>query len=112
LKAYDIMGKSLVENMKTPIPEDLDYKVFLKFDTPDSVRAQFEKSCYYTFDLDPGSKDQVNFHIIMETDAYKQWLTGNTMLFQWNGNMFISSIVFQKEENTTDETIPSEPYKR
>jgi hypothetical protein len=98
LKTYDISGNSLIENFRSFIPQDLDFKVFLKFETPDSVKASIEKTCYYTFDLDAKSSDKILFHIILQSDKDEQWLTGNTMVFTWTGNMFTSTFIFVKDE--------------
>ncbi len=98
LKAYDISKNSLTENFSSFIPEDLDYTVFLKFGTPDSVKKMLDKTAYYTFDLDSKSGDKVLFHIILLSDKDEQWLTGNTMVFTWTGAMFTSSYIFVKDE--------------
>jgi hypothetical protein len=98
LKAYNISGTNLIANEDNFIPENLDFRVFIKFETPDSVRTSLERTSYYTFDLDQRSNDKVIFRIMLQSDKDEKWLTGNTMIFKWTGKMFTSSIIFQKEE--------------
>lgn len=98
LKEYNVSGNNLTVNEDNFIPEDLDFRVFIKFETPDSIRTSLEKTAYYTFDLDQRSNDKVIFRIMLQSDKDEKWLTGNTMVFTWTGKMFTSSIIFQKEE--------------
>ncbi len=98
LKAYDISGNNLVENFQSFIPEDLDYNVFLKFGTPDSVKKSLESTSYYTFDLDARSNDKVTYRIILKDEKDEKWLTGNMMIFTWKGTLFTSEITYRKDE--------------
>lgn len=98
LRAFDISGNTLAENHQNLIPEDLDYTVFLKPETPDSIKTSLKKTAYYTFDLYQHSTDKILFHIILESDDAAQWLTGNTIVFTWNGSTFSSSIINIKED--------------
>ncbi len=98
LRAYDISGNSLIENFQSFIPEDLDYAVFLKFGTPDSIRTYLEKTSYYTFDLDARSDDKVIYRIIVKSEKDEKWLNGNTMVFNWTGTMFTNTLLFRKDD--------------
>jgi hypothetical protein len=97
-KAYDITGNSISENYQHFIPDNLNCSFFVKTDAPDSVRAHICQTAYYTFDLDITSPDKVEFRIMLKSQKEEKWLTGNTMVFKWNGNMFINSVMFAKDE--------------
>jgi hypothetical protein len=111
-KSYTISGNSLKENQQLYIPDNLNFSFFVKPDTPDSIETSIAKTASCAYDLDIGSTDKVNFHVTLKSDKDKKWLTGDMMVFQWNGTMFTNSIIFQKEENIPAESIDRESYKR
>ncbi len=97
-KAYDIKGKSLEENQEHLIQENLGYSIFVKPETPDSIKSLIGKISYCTFDLGIQSADKINFQMTLENEKYKKWLIGDTIEFQWNGTLFVSNIIFRKED--------------
>ena len=97
-KAYNITGKSLTENGQHFVPENLSYSIFLKPDTPDSIRNILAKTAACVFDLDIQSPDRIDFRITVESTKDKIWLSGDTMEFQWNGQLFVNKITFRKDD--------------
>jgi hypothetical protein len=97
-KTYDVSGNTLKESSTSYIPVNLDYFTFLKPETPDSVKASIQKTSYCAFDLEMNSTYEITFRIVLRSVKDEKWLTGNSMVFQWNGTSFSNTITFQKEE--------------
>ncbi len=96
LKAFTISDTSLIESKEDFLPRKLDYSVFLKKNTPDSVKTYIKRTSLCSFDLDMGATDKIMSYIVLESDKDEKWLAGNIMLLQWTGNAFTGTLSFQK----------------
>jgi hypothetical protein len=97
LKIYTITDTSLVETKEHFLPDKLDYSVFLRNTTPDSVKSSIEKSSLCTYDLDMDATNKIISYIILGSEQYKKWLAGNVIELKWTGSAFTGAVSFQKE---------------
>lgn len=97
LQTYLVTDSSLVENNRDFFPDKLDYSVFLKKNTPDSIRATIQKTSLCTFDLDMKANDKIIFYIVLDDANDAKWLAGNVMMLTWTGNGFTGAVSYRKD---------------
>lgn len=97
--AFKYQGKALAKLNNQVLSTKIDANIFLRANTPDSIRKKVQLYSSCSYDLSPALKNSIAYRIFFEIldDENQKYLLGDTVLFTWTGESFKQGKVTNSE---------------
>ena len=88
--AFRYQNDKLIKIDEQLFPQRIDANIFLKPNTPDSIREKVHIYSSCSYDLSPELKDSIAYRLFFEiiNDENEKYLLGDTVFFTWTGESF------------------------
>lgn len=86
--AFIYKNKKLIKLHKQLLPAKMDVNVFLRTNTPDSIRQKAKSYSNCSYDLSPELKNTIAYRLFFQIidEKVDKYLLGDTVFFTWTGS--------------------------
>jgi hypothetical protein len=97
--AFKYQNNKLIRITKELLPKETSVNIFLKANTPDSIRKKVETYSSRSYDLSPELKDSIEYKLFFEiiNDEIEEYLLGDTVIYKWTGEVFKQDNIINSE---------------